>query len=63
MAKKKVVEVESDDLDDYGSLEDAFMSREIIIGKYMEDISEILSQAYGDIEDKVNSLLEDLDDK
>jgi hypothetical protein len=62
MAKKKVVDIDSDsdDLDDY---EDETMPHQVIKDKYMEDIAEILSQAYSDISEKVDELLEALDNK
>jgi hypothetical protein len=64
MAKRpaKYVEPEDDDLDDYAD-EDEALARHVIINKYKEDISEIFSQAYSDVDDKIVSLLEELEDK
>lgn len=52
--KKPVYEFELDDeeLDEE--------TRELIVDKYMEDISEILSQAYTDVDVKVRALVEAL---
>lgn len=63
MAKRPVKPTYTPDDDDLDSLEaeDDSMSREVIIEKYMEDISEILSQAYSDIDIKVRELVDALE--
>lgn len=61
--KKPTYQLEDDDLDSLTKDEGDVLAREVIVSKYMEDIAEILSQAYSDIDDKVHSLLEDLEEK
>ena len=64
MAKRKLnYQLADDDLDSMEVIENDGMSREVIIEKYMEDISEILSQAYSDIDSKVRELVDALDNR
>ena len=66
MAKRKAKTTYTsydDDLDSMEAVEDDGISTEIIVDKYMEDISEILSQTYSDIEDKVRELVDALESK
>ena len=62
--RKPIYEFTLDDAGDEGDLDELDEStKELLYDKYMEDISEILSRAYTEIGEKVQALVDALEDE